>query len=221
MISCGGPSVKLPDADVTFLDKVEDYSVIYFFKNEQSGSIEINDKNRIGTTHWVFHIDEALKMKEVAPELIRFQEKRKNATHNREDAKHYFSYRDVTQNALAFVPFTDLNFAFNSYFSTIYVQEHLDYHQNYHVVRITILNENEVSVDGYSFELEEALLYLEDILEMKRKETATLVYLNVHQEVRFGRYFQVWMKLLSREDITLSPIHFVYDPQLIEDCDCR
>lgn len=221
LIACSGPSVKLPDSDISVLDKVEDYSVIYFFKSQDTETIEVNDKNRIGTTNWVFHVDENLTMKEVVPELIRFQEKRKNATHNKENAEHYFSYRDLSKNILAFVPFTELNFTFNSYFSSLYVREHTDFHLDYHLIRVNILNENDVSVDGYAFQTDEALSYIDEIVEMKTDEKPSLVYLNVHQEVRFGRYFQVWMKLFSRKSMTLSPIHFVYDPQLIEGCECH
>jgi hypothetical protein len=219
--SCNHPKVQLPDASYTQLDKVNDYSAIYFFENEETKSIEINDKNRIGTTDWIFHIEKSLKLSEVVPELVRFQEKRKNASHNKEGAQHYFSYRDTSNNSLAFAAFTDLNFAFNTYFSSLYVREHTDYHENYNVIRVNIIDDKQLFVDGYAFETVDAFTYINELILMNQTSKPHLVYLNASQDATFGDYFQAWMALQNIENVNLSPIHFIYDANLIENCECK
>ena len=95
LFSCEDKPVLLPQVDHTVLSKIEDHSPIYmFFKTEGKDTlIDVNRKNSISSTNWVFNIDKRLPLRLVIPELIKLQAK-----------------KDSIQKQLAFIPFTKLNF---------------------------------------------------------------------------------------------------------------
>ncbi|MEL1240678.1 hypothetical protein [Flavobacterium flavipallidum] len=110
LISCGSKEdVLLPKSDTTVVSNVEDHSPIYiFFRNEGKDTLaEVNRKNSIITTNWIFNIDKRLPLRLVIPEVIKLQEKKRNEkAHQNEKAENYYSYADIVKENLAFLPFT-------------------------------------------------------------------------------------------------------------------
>jgi len=110
LFSCGNKEdVFLPKSNVTIVKEVQDYSPIYiFFRiNENDTLAEVNRKNSIITTNWVFNIDKRLPLRLVIPEVVKLQDKKRNeVAHKNEKAENYFSYADTVGKNLAFIPFT-------------------------------------------------------------------------------------------------------------------
>ncbi|WP_264537154.1 hypothetical protein [Flavobacterium sp. N1736] len=101
--------VLLPKSNVSIVKNVEDLSPIYiFFKTEGKDTIaEVNRKNSIISTNWIFNIDKRLPLKLVIPEVIKLQEKKRaEKAHKNEKAENYYSYADSVGKNLAFLPFT-------------------------------------------------------------------------------------------------------------------
>ncbi|OOV16491.1 hypothetical protein [Flavobacterium sp. LM4] len=101
--------VLLPQSNVSIVKDVQDHSPIYiFFKIEGKDTLaEVNRKNSIISTNWIFNIDKRLPLKLVIPEIIKLQEKkRKDSAHKNEKAENYYSYADFIGKNLAFLPFT-------------------------------------------------------------------------------------------------------------------
>jgi len=101
--------VLLPKSNVTIVKDVQDHSPIYiFFKIEGKDTIaDVNRKNSIISTNWLFNIDKRLPLKLVIPEVIKLQEKKRaDSAHKNENAENYFSYADSIGKNLAFLPFT-------------------------------------------------------------------------------------------------------------------
>ena len=101
--------VLLPKSNVTIVKDVEDHSPIYiFFKIEGKDTIaDVNRKNSIISTNWLFNIDKRLPLKLVIPEVIKLQEKKRaDSAHKNENAENYYSYADSIGKNLAFLPFT-------------------------------------------------------------------------------------------------------------------
>ena len=112
-ISCNNKvQMDLPKADVTVIKEVFDHSPVYiFFKVEGKDTIaDLNRKNTIGTTNWIFNIDKKLPLKAVIPEIIWLQNKKKNGMHTNDKAENYYSYADSIGKNLAFVPFTKIEY---------------------------------------------------------------------------------------------------------------
>lgn len=114
LISCGDKEeMLLPKADVTIVKEVYDHSPIYlFFRVKGKDTVaELNRKNAIGTSNWIFNIDKRLPLKAVIPQLQFMKEKRKKGMHTNEKAEDYFSYADSIGKNLAFLPFTKVEYS--------------------------------------------------------------------------------------------------------------
>ena len=112
LFSCGEKKdVLLPKANVSIVKDVQDHSPIYiFFKTEGKDTIaEVNRKNSIISTNWIFNIDKRLPLRLVIPEVMKLQEKKRGEkAHKNEKAENYYSYADSVGKNLAFLPFTKL-----------------------------------------------------------------------------------------------------------------
>lgn len=113
MLSCeGNKEIQLPKADKTIVADVQEHSPIYiFFKVEGKDTIaEVNRKNSISSTNWIFNIDKRLPLRLVIPELIKLQAKKDGSMHKNEASKNYFSYANEVKKTMAFMPFTMVKF---------------------------------------------------------------------------------------------------------------
>lgn len=113
LISCNDKEeMLLPKADKTIVKEIYDHSPIYlFFRVKGKDTVaELNRKNAIGTSNWIFNIDKRLPLKVVIPHLQFMKEKRKKGMHTNEKAEDYFSYADSIGKNLAFLPFTKVEY---------------------------------------------------------------------------------------------------------------
>ena len=113
LFSCGNQeTILLPKSNVTLIKEVQDYSPIYlFFKTKGKDTlVEVNRKNSISSTNWIFHIDKRLPLCLVVPEIIKLQAKKERSAHKSETSENYFSYSDSIHKNLAFMPFTKVKY---------------------------------------------------------------------------------------------------------------
>jgi hypothetical protein len=110
ILSCGNKEdILLPKSNVTIVKTIDDISPVYvFFRTKGKDTLaEVNRKNTISTTNWVFNIDKRLPLRIVIPEIMKLQAKRRaDSAHKNDDAQNYYSYADSIGKNLAFVPFT-------------------------------------------------------------------------------------------------------------------
>ncbi|HAH55934.1 MAG TPA: hypothetical protein DCM02_11800 [Flavobacterium sp.] len=110
LLSCGSKEdILLPKSNVTVVADVKDHSPIYiFFRTKGKDTLAaVNRKNSISTTNWILNIDNRLPLRLVIPEVMKLQEKKRNAVfHKNELAENYYSYADSIGKNLAFLPFT-------------------------------------------------------------------------------------------------------------------
>ncbi len=113
LISCNNnEKMLLPKANKTIVKEVYDHSPIYLFFSVKGKDTlaELNRKNAIGTSNWIFNIDKRLPLKTVIPQLQFMKEKRKKGMHTNDKAEDYFSYADSIGKNLAFLPFTKVKY---------------------------------------------------------------------------------------------------------------
>lgn len=110
LFSCGNKEdILLPKSNKTVVSDVLDHSPIYvFFRTKGKDTLaEVNRKNSIITTNWIFNIDKRLPLRIVIPEVMKLQEKkRKEKAHKNEKAENYYAYADSIGKNMAFIPFT-------------------------------------------------------------------------------------------------------------------
>ena len=113
LFSCeGNKDILLPKADKTIVADVQEHSPIYiFFKVEGNDTIaDVNRKNSIVSTNWIFNIDKRLPLRLVVPELIKLQAKKEGSMHKNEAAENFFSYANDVKKTMAFLPFTRVKY---------------------------------------------------------------------------------------------------------------
>jgi len=114
-LACGNKEdILLPKADTTIVSDVTDHSPIYiFFRTEEKDTLaEVNRKNSIITTNWIFNIDKRLPLRIVIPEVMKLQDKkRQEKAHKNEKAENFYSYADSIKENMAFIPFTKVYYS--------------------------------------------------------------------------------------------------------------
>jgi hypothetical protein len=223
LYGCQNETVQLPTAPISVVSEIVDHSPIYLFyelKDDKPSAV-LNDKNRIGTTNWVFHIDKRLPLKEVIPYVVQLQNKKTSGMHTNEKAQNYFTYMDDIQKTLAFMPFTEVNFAFDDYYSSQYVKDNPDYHLHFEVITLRFSEQN-VMINGNEVADEEMFSFIEDYILTAAPQKRILLYLNFNQETTFGRYLNriIALEAFKSDLITVAPTHFIYDVKKLEDCGC-
>ncbi|RVT73399.1 hypothetical protein EOD40_14235 [Flavobacterium sufflavum] len=113
--ACGNKEdILLPKSNTTVISDVQDHSPIYiFFRIKDKDTLaEVNRKNSIITTNWIFNIDSRLPLRLVIPEVMKLQDKkRKEKAHKNEKAENYYSYADSIKKNMAFIPFTKVDYS--------------------------------------------------------------------------------------------------------------
>lgn len=112
LFSCNQKEVLLPEVDTTIVEKVENLSPIYiFFEVKGKDTIaELNRKNAISSTNFIFNIDKRLPLKLVLPEVVKAVAKKDASAHKDSTSQNYYSYSNIKKKQLAFVPFTKMNY---------------------------------------------------------------------------------------------------------------
>lgn len=149
LFSCNEKEVFLPEVDVTIVDKVENLSPIYiFFEVKGKDTIaELNRKNAISSTNFIFNIDKRLPLKLVLPEVIKAVAKKEASAHKDSASQNYYSYSNTKKKQLAFVPFTKMNYKLEKPKSGITVY----------------FSKNKIVVDNVQFEKEKFENYIENL----------------------------------------------------------
>jgi hypothetical protein len=114
LISCAKKDVKIPLISLDAKEEISNHSKIWMFYGE-NGTLDVNEKNRISSTNWLFNIDKKLMIKDVLPEasrlLIKHNEK---SPHNHGGVYNYYSFINTKNNKLSFYKFDEIKYQFVS-----------------------------------------------------------------------------------------------------------
>lgn len=105
LTACANKEVLLPEAEVTVVEKVDNWSPVYlFFAQKGKDTVaDLNRKNTITSTNYIFNIDKRLPMRLVIPEVNLVLKKKEASPHKSEVSQNYFSYSDTKARRLAFL----------------------------------------------------------------------------------------------------------------------
>ena len=112
LASCQNTKVLLPQAKVTVIAEIKDQSPVYFFlkMEEKDTLIEVKTKNSGSVTNRIFFIDTRLSLRKVISEIKNIQANKDESTQECKIPENYFAYTDTIKNAIAFLPFTKVNY---------------------------------------------------------------------------------------------------------------
>ncbi|TBX70000.1 hypothetical protein EZL74_06175 [Flavobacterium silvisoli] len=174
LFSCQNKEVLLPMAGETVVADVQDHSPIYFFfKTEEKDTlIEVNRKNSISSTNWLFNIDKRLPLRLVIPEIKKLQNKKEGSVHKSETSENYFTYTDTTKKRMAFLPFTKIRYQYEK--------------PDGNATVITFDENNLVRYKDEVFSKEQLAVFLNDSL----KEVPSTVTFCFSKKLSFDKYIQ-------------------------------
>lgn len=117
LTSCAKKEVLLPEANVTVVEKVDNWSPVYLFFDQKGKDTlaELNRNNTITSTNYIFNIDKRLPMRLVIPEVNLVLKKKAASPHKNEVAQNYFSYSDIKARRLAFLNGQRIKFTIGKY----------------------------------------------------------------------------------------------------------
>lgn len=174
VLSCGKKEdILLPKSNVTVVSNVEDHSPIYiFFRTKEKDTLaEVNKKNEIISTNWIFNIDKRLPLRMVIPEVMKLQDKKRNeVAHKNEAAQNYYSYADSIGKNMAFLPFTEVYYKMEKPIGTI----------------IFFNKKNEILVDGTLGSREELKQFLTSLPNDKLRK----IRFSFDATMSYGMYIQ-------------------------------
>ena len=149
LFSCNEKEVLLPEVDTTIVEKVENLSPIYiFFEVKGKDTIaELNRKNVISSTNFIFNIDKRLPLKFVLPEVIKAVAKKEASVHKDSTSQNYYSYSDIKKKQLAFVSLTKMKYKLEKPKSG----------------SVIYFSKNQIVVDNVPFEKEKFENYIENL----------------------------------------------------------
>ncbi|WP_456438649.1 hypothetical protein [Psychroserpens sp.] len=215
--SCGNKkSVLLPEIENAKITEVLDVSPAYIFYNEmQPDSVELNRKNLIITTNWLFNVDKRLTLEQAIPKIKFLQDKKRNAEiHKNENAKNYYTCNDTSIQNLGFIEFTDVvyqNISLRDYFTDMDRSEKMS-------VALNVISTNNFSLESSYNEHSDTEVYsnIEDVVnEIKkhyRTEQEFKLYLLFHSKLSFQEYITIKSKIqgIGDDGISIDKNEFIY-----------
>ena len=216
LFACSDKEVKLPQAELSVMKDIEDHSPIYMFfdlKDKKDTIVEVNKKNSISSTNWVFNIDKRLPLKLLIPEVMELQDKKKGSSHAKEGSINVFTYSDSIAKNLAFFPFTDVQFKMDKDFSKLFIKKNAQQYMNYHNFTVNFKKDNVIIVDGFEVGRKEFVAFIKEFSDFSTDGKLVLLHLNFDKELTYGDYIK--NKLLAwqatNEKVELSSFEFIYD----------
>ncbi|WP_304142127.1 hypothetical protein [Mesoflavibacter zeaxanthinifaciens] len=202
--SCNNEKViQLPEVEHAKITKILDVSPAYIFYNEtQPDSVELNRKNLIISTNWLFNVDKRLTLEQAIPKIKFLQDKKRNAKmHKNEAAKNYYTCNDSSIKNLGFIEFTEVN----------YVEEINP--KNNSIIAINSLND--ITVQHQDLKLSEVniddlIIQLENNFSNSEENTGLTLHLN--KKLKFQDYITVKNKLqnLNFETIVIDNNEYIF-----------
>ncbi|WP_090840088.1 hypothetical protein [Olleya namhaensis] len=220
--SCGNEKVlELPEIQNADITEVLDVSPAYIFYDEtKQDSVELNRKNLIISTNWLFNVDKRLTLEQALPSIIKLQEKKRNATmHKNEKARNYYTCNDTSIKNLGFIDFTDVEYRL-IYTETKY--EDIEIDDNSFGINLIINSLEDITLNSFMISGETNLDKLNDYLKetlnvfnLDDKEHGGDFYnlqIGFNKSLNFQDYISIKSKLLhfKNERTVINKIEHIF-----------
>ncbi|WCO02444.1 hypothetical protein [Psychroserpens ponticola] len=232
LVSCGQEkSVLLPEIENAKITEILDVSPAYlFYDDTQPDSLELNRKNLIGTTNWLFNVDKRLTLKQAIPKIKFLQEKKRNAQmHKNENAKNYYTCNDTSIKNLGFIEFTDIHY-WDEKATDFYKKSSDLTFVGRHRIYIDFIDENQISVNIMELPIDNESMDLKSIVKNTNfsfkeyttiefsnflksfKKTPTIVHCSFNKKLTFQNYisFKSLIEKFEIEGVEIDNNEFIY-----------
>lgn len=224
IISCSQKEVKLPTLSVSGLSEIQNHSQVWmFFEIKNNDTIaNLNKKNTISSTHWIYNIDKRLPLKKIIPSIINLKYKHSNGMHSKEGMHNYFSYSDTISKKLSFVEFDTTLFETDSTLSKYHIKSNSELYKNFNNINITF-NPNNTWINDAKMENGELKNTLLEFIEFSAEGRQTMLHLNFNQNLLYQDYLQYRTLIhnLIAPHILINHFEFIFDQNKVPDCGCK
>ena len=206
-LSCAKKEVKLPTLPEKGIQEMQNHSQVWlFFEIKDKDTIaNVNSKNTISTTHWIFNIDKRLPLKTIMPSIIKLQDSHANSLHSEEGMHNYFSYSDTISKKLSFFEFDDVTFILSEKLSETS-------NSNYNNINL-VFNKNNIFMNGVKIEKSNFKNELLKLSETTSKDKQLMLHLNFSQNLLYQDYLFYRTTLFGLEDknILINKNEFIFN----------
>jgi len=224
IFSCTKQTVNIPTLNIKGLQEIHNHSQVWFFfdiKNNDTIA-NLNRKNTISTTHWIFNIDNRLPLKAIIPSIIKLQYKHANGMHSKKGMHNYFSYADTISDKLSFFEFDKTVFKTDSTLSKYYIKTNSEIYKNYNNINLT-MNPKNTWINDAKMEKGEFKSTLLEFIDFSSEGKQTMLHLNFNQNLLYKDYlaYRTMLKTILAPHILINNFEFIFDQNKVPDCGCE
>lgn len=213
-ISCSKKEVKIPTLSELGIQEIQNYSEVWmFFQLTDNDTIaDINRKNTISTTHWIYNIDKRLPLKSIIPSIIILKYKHANSMHSEKGMHDYFSYSDTISKKLSFIAFDTVEYKTDSLHSKSYIKKNSNEYGAFNNINLTF-NEADYWINGNSTDEKDFKSTIIKFININLDDRPTMLHLNFNKEITYQHYLSIktMVNSLIGNNISISNIEFIFN----------
>jgi len=223
-ISCQKKEIKIPTLPNKGIEEViYNHSEVWMFFNVQNNDtlVDLNRKNTIATTHWIFNIDKRLPLKTIIPSINKLQYKHANSMHSKKGMHDYFSYSDTISKKLSFIRFDSIVFKTDSLLSKYFIKKNSDKYIDFYNIDLTFSQKN-IKINDAKIENSAFTNTLLKFIDFSSENKTTLLHLNFDDELLYKDflYYLTLIHNLKSSKIKVDNIMFVFNKNKVPNCNC-
>lgn len=224
LLSCAKKEIKIPTLTVKGIQEIHNHSQVWMFLAVENNDTiaNVNRRNTISTTHWLFNIDKRLPLKTIIPSIKELQYKHANSMHSKEGMHEYFSYSDTISKKLSFLEFDGVNFKTDSILSKYYIKTNSTNYLEYNNINLTF-NPNNTWINDAKMEQGEFKSTLLEFIDFSSEGKQTMLHLNFNDRLTYQNYLFYKTMIHSFNDATIltNKIEFIFNQTKVPDCGCE
>ena len=224
LISCSKKELKIPTLAEKGIQEIQNHSQIWIFFNSKNNDTiaNVNSKNTISTTHWIFNIDKRLSLKQIISPIKKLQHKHSNSFHSKEGMHNYFSFSDTISKKLSFIEFDNVEFKTDSILSKYFIKENSKNYLDFNNINLTF-NPNNTWINDAKIEKENFKATLLEFIDFSAEGNETMLHLNFNNRLTYQEYlfFRSMIFNLNNNQISTNKIEFIFDQTKVPDCGCE
>lgn len=223
-VSCAKKEVKIPTLAVPGIQELQNHSQVWMFFEVKDGDTiaELNQKNTISTTHWIYNIDKRLTLKLVVPELVSLQYKHANSVHSEKGTYNYLSYSDTISEKLSLYKMDEVLFVTDSMLSKEFIKKSPERYIDYNNINLTF-NPNNNWINDTKLGLGELEEFLNDFIDFSGEGKQTMLHLNFNENLFYQdyMYYRTLVHGILKPNTSCNQLEFVFNPKKVPDCGCE
>ena len=223
-LSCTHKEIKIPTLNIDGLNEIQNNSQVWIFFEVKNGDTlaNLNRKNTISTTHWIYNIDKRLPLKTFINQISNLKQKHANGIHSKEGMHNYFSYSDTISKKLSFFEFDTTVFKTDSTLSKHFIKNNSELYKNFNNINITF-NPNNIWINDAKMENGEFKNTLEEFIEFSSEGKQTMLHLNFNQNLLYQDYleYKTLLHTFIAPHILINHLEFIFNQNKVPDCGCK